>query len=79
MWNPFKKIKSSASNFAINMASRVAMKKAAKMSPQEREKMMREAFDPGNKGKLIQALEIMRKSGQVNEEQYQMAKKKLGL
>lgn len=79
MWNPFKKAKSVLSSTGMAMAQKIAMKKLEKMSPQEREKMMKEAFDPKNKEKLLQALEMMKKSGQVNEEQYQMAKKKLGL
>jgi hypothetical protein len=81
MWNPFKKNNSQAGggNFAANMMAKVAMKKIQKMSPQERNKMMQEAFKPENKNKLLSAMEMMKKSGQISEEQMEMAKKKLGL
>jgi hypothetical protein len=80
MWNPFKKSNSSASgNFATNMMMRIAQKKIEKMSPKERESMMQEAFNPKNKDKLLSAMEMMKKSGQITDEQYEMAKKKLGV
>lgn len=63
----------------MNMLQRLAMKKMAKMSPQEQQKLMQEAFKPGNRDKLLSAMEMMRKSGQISEEQYQMAKKKMGM
>lgn len=63
----------------MNMLQRLAMKKLAKMSPQEQQKMMQEAFKPENKSKLLSAMEMMRKSGQISEEQYRMAKQKMGM
>lgn len=65
--------------FAMNMMQKIAMKKMAKMSPQEQAKMMQDMLKPENKGKLLEVLEYMKKSGQVSEEQYQAAKKRLGV
>lgn len=79
MWNPFKKVKQSASNAAIGMAAKIAEKKMRNMSPKEQQKMMAEAFKPENKNKLLQAMEMMKNSGQISQEQYDMAKKRLGL
>ncbi len=78
MWNPFKKAKQASSNAAMGMMAKIAEKKMRNMSPAEQQKMMAEAFKPENKDKLIKAMEIMRKSGQISEEQYRMAKQKLG-
>jgi len=78
MWNPFKKVKQSASNAAIGMAAKIAEKKMRNMSPQEQQKMMQEAFKPENKEKLLAVMEQMRRSGQISEEQYNLAKQKLG-
>ena len=60
------------------MMAKVAEKKMRNMSPQEQQKMMQEAFKPENKDKLLKAMEMMRQSGQISEEQYNMAKQKLG-
>ncbi|MFA6048219.1 MAG: hypothetical protein WCV59_04685 [Parcubacteria group bacterium] len=78
MWNPFKKAKQATSSAAMGMMAKIAEKKMRNMSPQEQQKMMAEAFKPGNKDKLLQAMEMMRKSGQITEEQYNLAKQKLG-
>ncbi|HPN96765.1 MAG TPA: hypothetical protein PLK35_03285 [Candidatus Moranbacteria bacterium] len=79
MWNPFKKAKNQASNMAMGMMGKIAMKKLQNMSPQEQQKMMTEAFKPENKEKMVAVMEQMRKTGQITEEQYIMAKQKLGL
>ena len=63
----------------MNMLQRLAMKKIERMSPQERAKMMQEVLKPENKDKLLSAMEIMRKSGQISEEQYRLAKEKMGI
>ncbi len=64
---------------AMGMMQKVAMKKLANMSQAEREKIAQEAFKPENRDKLLSALEAMKKAGQVTEEQYQIAKEKLGV
>ncbi len=77
-WNPFKKAKNAMSASAMGMLQKVAAKKMAKMSPQEQQKMIQEAFKPENKGKLLEVMEQMKASGQITKEQYDMAKQKLG-
>ncbi len=78
MFNPFKKAKNKVSATAMNMMQKVAMKKLAKMSPQEQQKLAREAFKPKNKDKMLATMKQMRKAGQITEAQFQMAKQKLG-
>lgn len=80
MWNPFKKNNSASEDTQkMGMLQRIAMKKLEKMSPEERNKLMQEALKPENKSKMLAAMEQMRKSGQINEEQFRMAKQKMGL
>jgi len=79
MFNIFKKNKSTGGNFATNMLAKIAMKKLEKMSPAEQQKMMQEAFKPENRDKMLVVMEQMVASGQITQEQYDMAKKKLGL
>jgi len=84
MWNPFSKNNPPAggSNNAspkMGMLQAIAIKKMAKMSPQERQKMMQEAMKPENKDKMMVAIEQMKKMGMASEEQIEQAKKMLGL
>ncbi|HRY82080.1 MAG TPA: hypothetical protein P5232_00020 [Candidatus Moranbacteria bacterium] len=79
MWNPFKKAQSKISSTAVNMMQKVAMKKLQNMSLEEQQKIMQEAFKPENKEKLLAVMEQMKSSGQITEEQYRMAKQKMGM
>jgi hypothetical protein len=72
-------VKDKVMGVGMNMMQKVAMKKLAKMSPQEQAKMMQDMLKPENKGQLLSAMEMMRKSGQITEQQYQEAKKRLGV
>jgi hypothetical protein len=67
----------------MNMFQRFAMKRLMKMSPAEREKMMKKAMTPKNieknKGEILASLESMRKAGQISDDQYRLTKAKLGL
>ncbi|HBB36922.1 MAG: hypothetical protein UX02_C0002G0135 [Candidatus Moranbacteria bacterium GW2011_GWC1_45_18] len=67
----------------MGILQRLAMKKLEKMDPKEREKLMQKALAPENiaknKDKIIAAMEQMKKSGQLTDEQMKMAKEKLGL
>ena len=63
----------------MNMLQRLAMKKMERMSPNEKAKMMQEVLKPENKDKLLGAMEMMRKSGQITQEQYDMAKQKMDI
>ncbi len=85
MWNPFKKTSASDDVDAdvkgpkMGMLQAMAMKKMAKMSPQERQKMMQEAMKPGNRDKIMGVMNAMKASGQVTDEQIAQAKKMLGM
>jgi hypothetical protein len=63
----------------MNMLQRLAMKRMERMSLQEKAKMMQEFLKPENKDKLLSAMEMMRKSGQISQEQYDIAKKRMML
>ena len=78
MWNPFKKNNSDDTQ-KLGMLQKLAMKKMMNMSPAEKEKMMQEALKPENKDKLLQAMEMMKKTGQITGAQVEEAKQKLGL
>lgn len=67
----------------MGMLQRMAMKKIMKMSPQEREALMKKVMTPENISKnkkdILAHLEQMEKSGQMNSHQVFEAKKRLGL
>lgn len=67
----------------MGMLQRLAMRKLEKMDPKEREKLMQKALSPENiaknKDKILATMEQMKASGQMTDEQIQMAKEKLGL
>ena len=85
MWNPFKKNSSTGAGDdkedkqKMGMLQSLAMKKLAKMSPQEREKLAQQMLKPENHKQLLSAMEMMRKTGQITEEQMEEAKKRMGL
>ena len=67
----------------MGFMQRMAMKKLEKMSPEEREKMIKKVVTPENiqknKKDILKTLEQMEKSGQMNSHQVFEAKKRLGL
>lgn len=67
----------------MNMFQRFAMKRVLKMSPAERQKVMQKAMTPKNiekhKGEIMAQLDAMKKAGQMSDDQYRLAKRKLGL
>ena len=67
----------------VGLLQRLAMKKLEKMDPKEQEKLMQKALSPENieknKDKILATIEQMKGSGQLTEEQIEIAKKKLGL
>lgn len=82
MWNPFKKNSDSDGDDdkqKMGMMQSLAMKKLAKMSPEEQKKLAADMMKPENKGKLLQAMEMMKKMGMATDEQLEEAKKKMGL
>jgi hypothetical protein len=81
MWNPLKKKKNDGEEDVqkMGMMQRLAMKKMMSMSPKERDKMIAEMMKPGNKDKIMAAMEMMKKTGQINDAQIEAAKKQFGL
>lgn len=97
MWNPFKKKKDNEKKEEENlphvpgmpdvekmgMLQKMAYKRFLKMSPAEREKVMKKALTPKNvekhKDEILASLEAMRKAGQISDDQYRLAKAKFGL
>lgn len=95
MWNPFAKdenVEKELEELArqsgkdvndLGVMEKFAMKRLAKMSPAEREKLMRKAMTPKNiqknKGEILASLEAMRKAKQISDDQYRLAKKRFGL
>jgi hypothetical protein len=67
----------------MGFMQRMAMKKLEKMSPDEREKLMKKVMTPDNiqknKKDILKTIEQMQKSGQMNAHQAFEAKKRLGL
>ncbi|HAR99798.1 MAG: hypothetical protein US57_C0012G0006 [Candidatus Moranbacteria bacterium GW2011_GWC2_37_73] len=67
----------------MGFMQRMAMKKLEKMSPSEREALMKKVMTPDNiqknKADILKTLEQMKKSGQMNDHQIFEAKKRLGL
>lgn len=67
----------------MGMLQKMAMKKVMKMSPEERNKLMQKMLEPKNiqknKKQILEMLEGMEKSGQMNKHQVFDAKKRLGL
>ena len=67
----------------MNMLQRMAMKRFMAMSPQEQQKLVQKMMTPANiakhKDEILEQLEEARKSGMVSDDQYRLAKRKLGL
>lgn len=79
MFNIFKRNKKSDDTQKMGMLQRIAMKKMMNMSPEERNKLTQDMMKPENKDKLLQAMEMMKKTGQITDIQMEEARKKLGL
>lgn len=84
MWNPFKsdddkdKVDENGQP-KLGFLQRMAMKKIEKMSPEERDKMMQEAFKPENRKKLLKEMDKMVKSGMMSKSQLKKAKERMGI
>ncbi|EKE20354.1 MAG: hypothetical protein ACD_8C00013G0003 [uncultured bacterium] len=67
----------------MGFMQRMAMKKLEKMSPEEREKLMKKVMTPENinknKADILKTIEQLQKSGKMNSHQAFEAKKRLGL
>jgi len=78
MWNPFKKNKNPNPN-QTGMLQALAMKKMMKMDPKEREKLTQDMMKPENHGKILKAMDMMKKTGMLSDEQMEEAKRKIGM
>lgn len=67
----------------MNMFQKFAMKRVMAMSPEERAKVMQKALKPENvqkhKKEILEQLEGMKRAGMMSDDQYRLAKRKLGL
>ena len=90
MFNFLKKSKKTTANDDdandtqnMGFVQRLAMKKMMSMSPEQREKMMKKVLTPENisknKDKILEAMQQMKASGQMSADQFEEAKKRLGL
>ena len=83
MWNPFKKSDKPDDPNQMGFLQKLAMKKFASMSEEEKMKMMQKMMAPENieknKDKILAVMEEMRDSGQISAEQLELVKQKLGL
>ena len=82
MWNPFKR-KNNKDPQDLNFLQRMALKRFERMNPEEKQKIANEMMKPENiaknKDKIEKAIQMMKASGQINEQQAQEARKRLGL
>jgi hypothetical protein len=67
----------------MNVLQRMAMKRFMAMSPQEQQRMVQKMMTPKNiakhKDEILKQLEEARKGGMISDDQYRLAKKKMGL
>jgi len=67
----------------MGMFQKFAMKQLMKMSPAEREKVLKKAMTPKNiakhKDEILAQLEQARKSGHMSDDQYRLARRKMGI
>jgi len=95
-WNPFKKndqdeaekddlpsVPGMPDPKEMGMLQRLAYKRFLKMSPAERDKVIKKTMTPKNiakhKDEILASLEAMRKAGQMSDDQYRLAKARFGL
>lgn len=79
MFNIFKKKTGTDDTQKMGMLQRIAMKKMMNMSPEERNKLTQDMLKPENKDKILSAMEMMKKTGQITDAQMEEARQKLGL
>jgi len=83
MWNPFKKSDKTDDPNQMGFLQKLAMKRFASMSEEEKMKMMQKMLTPENiaknKEKILAVMNQMRDSGQISADQVELARRKLGL
>lgn len=94
-WNPFKKktpeekeklereFEQMPGAKDMNMFQRFAMKRILAMPPEKRAQVMQKAMKPKNiakhKDEILAQLDMMKKTGQMSDDQYRLAKRRLGV
>lgn len=67
----------------VGMMQKMALKRLKKMDAKKRKEVFAQTLSPKNveknKEKMVEELEQMRASGQMNRKQYRIAKKRLGI
>lgn len=67
----------------LNMLQRFALRRVLNMSPEKRQQVLKEAMKPENmakhKNEILTQLDSMKKTGQMSDDQYRLAKRRLGL
>jgi len=67
----------------MNMMQRLAWKQFQKMSPEKQREVMKKAMTPKNiqknKKQILAQMEQMKAAGMMSDDQYRLAKRKLGL
>jgi len=81
MWNPFnKKVQLDEDGKPkLGFLQRMAMKKIESMSPEEREQLMQDAFNPKNRKKLLKEMDKMVEQGIMSKSQVRKAKERMGI
>ncbi len=81
MWNPFsKKVQLDEDGKPkLGFLQRMAMKKIESMSPEERDKLMQDAFNPKNRKKLLKEMDKMVEQGIMSKSQLKKAKERMGI
>lgn len=81
MWNPLSKKPKLDEDGKPKMGfmQRMAMKKIEKMSPEERDKLMQDAFAPKNRKKLLKEMDKMVEQGAMSKNQAKKAKERMGI
>jgi len=81
MWNPFsKKVQLDEDGKPkLGFLQRMAMKKIESMSPEERDKLMQDAFNPKNRKKLLKEMDKMVEQGIMSKSQLRKAKERMGI
>lgn len=67
----------------MNMFQRFAMKRFLNMSPENQQKVVAKTMKPENvakhKGEIMAQLDMLKKAGKLSDDQYRLAKRRLGL
>lgn len=67
----------------MNMFQRFMAKRVLSLPPEKRDEVLQKAMTPKNiekhKGEILSQLDALKKAGQMSDDQYRLAKRRLGL